>query len=271
MKKYQKNFKAKPHKFRPPQQEETDWNQVAKWYDALVGEKGSEYQQEVIFPNALKLMQLKPQETVLDLACGQGAFCRELLSQQCRILGVDASPELIRMARTRSSSEISFFIQNVLHVSQLSLPPIDVIVCLLAIQNMNPLEKVFAECAKILKPQGRLVFVMTHPCFRVPRQTHWGFLETQSIQYRRVDMYLSELKIPIIAHPGKDPDLYTWSFHRPLQSYIQALAQAGFWVDGMEELISHKTSLPGPKARAENRARQEIPLFLALRARKINT
>ena len=42
---------------------------------------------------------------------------------------------------------------------------------------------------------------------------------------------------------------------------------AGFYVDAMEEWVSNKKSLPGKRAKAENRSKKEIPLFLALRAR----
>ena len=39
-------------------------------------------------------------------------------------------------------------------------------------------------------------------------------------------------------------------------------------VDAMEEWPSHKVSTSGPRAPAENVARKEIPMFLALRAVK---
>jgi hypothetical protein len=37
----------------------------------------------------------------------------------------------------------------------------------------------------------------------------------------------------------------------------------------LEEWISNKKSQPGKRAKAENRSRKEIPLFLALRAKLI--
>jgi hypothetical protein len=37
----------------------------------------------------------------------------------------------------------------------------------------------------------------------------------------------------------------------------------------MEEWPSHKTSTSGPRAAAENVARKEIPMFLAIRALKL--
>jgi hypothetical protein len=117
---------------------------------------------------------------------------------------------------------------------------------------------------------GRLVIVMMHPCFRGHKCTAWGWDEAGRVQYRRVDRYLVPRKEPIVTHPGSDPTHYTWSFHRPLQAYVKALRNAGLFVDALEEWPSHKTSEPGgPRSAAENLARKEIPMFLALRAVKI--
>jgi hypothetical protein len=63
--------------------------------------------------------------------------------------------------------------------------------------------------------------------------------------------------------------VYTWSFHKPLEAYVKAAAKAWMMIDAMEEWASHKTSTSGPRAAAENLARKEIPMFLALRARKV--
>ena len=95
----------------------------------------------------------------------------------------------------------------------------------------------------------------------------WEFDEKKNVQYRRVDAYLTSYRSAIAAHPGSAPHLKTFSFHRPLQSYVYELAAHGFVIDALEEWISNKKST-GRRADAENRARTEIPMFLALRARR---
>jgi hypothetical protein len=110
---------------------------------------------------------------------------------------------------------------------------------------------------------------MMHPAFRSPKETSWGWDEKEAVQYRRVDKYLLPRKHPIVTHPGKKTGEYTWTFHKPLQDYVHALAQAGLYVNALEEWPSHKTSTSGPRAAAENTARKEIPMFLAIRAVKV--
>ena len=242
------------------------WDQAAQWYDALVGLKGSEYQKAVIFPGALQLMQLKKGETVLDLACGQGVFSRYLSQRKMKVTGLDTSEEMIRFAQSRSDTSIRFEQGDAQDSQVLQGKTFDAVACLLALQNIESLLPVMSNVKRWLKPGGRFVMVMTHPCFRIPRQTHWGWDEQKKIQYRRVDLYGSESAIPIVTPPFTQADSFTVTYHRPLQSYFQALSEAGLCVDGLEEWTSHKTSEPGKRSKAENRARQEIPLFMALRA-----
>jgi hypothetical protein len=74
--------------------------------------------------------------------------------------------------------------------------------------------------------------------------------------------------VPIATHPGSDPSEHTVFFHRPLATYINALGHAHLRIDACDELFSHRQSQPGGHSRGENRARQEFPVFLALRVVK---
>ncbi|MFA4967600.1 MAG: SAM-dependent methyltransferase, partial [Candidatus Margulisiibacteriota bacterium] len=74
---------------------------------------------------------------------------------------------------------------------------------------------------------------------------------------------------PIRMHPGNDPSQITYTFHRPLSSYFEVLRSSGLAVMDLEEWVSHRVSKPGLRQRAENQARAEIPLFLAVLAGKM--
>ncbi|WP_282010763.1 class I SAM-dependent methyltransferase [Nitrospina watsonii] len=243
------------------------WDQAARWYDALVGFHGSDYQQNIVLPGTERLLDLKKGREVLDLACGQGVLSRHLSQKGMKMTGLDVSQELIRLAQKRTARGIRFECADAADPQALKGRTFDAIACLLAIQNIEHLEPVFHNVRRWLKPQGRFVMVVTHPCFRIPRQTHWGWDEEKKIMYRRVDLYLSSNTIPILTPPMARSTVYTTTYHRSLQEYFTALNAAGLQVDMLEEWTSHKNSEPGKRAKAENRARQEIPLFLALRVR----
>ena len=246
---------------------DTSWNKVSKWYDQHIGDKGSDFHQNLILPSLIPLLNLKNKEKVLDLGCGQGVLCREMQSKGAEVTGIDASANLIKNAKTRSK-EINFQIADATNLHNFKPESFDLVTSLLAIQNMDPLEKIVSESARVLKPKGRLVFVLNHPCFRIPRQSGWGFDENRKLQYRRVDHYMTPIEIPIQMHPGSKPDVLTWTYHRPLTDYFKTLTRNGFLVNIFEEWVSHRQNNPGKNQKAENISRLEIPMFLCLGAIK---
>jgi ubiquinone/menaquinone biosynthesis C-methylase UbiE len=248
----------------------TDWGNVADWYDQLVGESGSEFHREVVLPGVLKLLKPEPNQKILDLACGQGVLCRILAERGVEATGVDGARELIESARTRGPTSIHYHVADAGKIDFLPASHFHAVTCVLAIQNMNPLPPIMAGVSRVLAPGGKLVIVMMHPCFRGPKESSWGWDEKKTVQYRRVDRYLLPRKSPITTRPGADPGTYTWTFHKPIEHYAKALRTAGLLIDAIEEWPSHKTSTSGPRAPAENSARKEIPMFLAIRGIKIN-
>jgi ubiquinone/menaquinone biosynthesis C-methylase UbiE len=247
----------------------TDWSDVADWYDQLVGEAGSEYHQRVVLPGALKLLALKPGEKFLDIACGQGVLCRMAREIGAESTGVDAAEPLVRAARQRGPADIRYHVGDARELNFLPPDHFHAAACVLAIQNIHPIQPVFEGVARALAPGGRFVIVMMHPCFRGAKETSWGWDETKNSQYRRVDRYLLPRKTPIVTHPGKSPGAYTWTFHKPIEAYVKALRSAGLLIDAIEEWASHKKSDSGPRAGAENLARKEIPMFMGVRVTKL--
>jgi len=243
-------------------QQKTSWESSAKWYDETVGEKGHYYHEHVIFPNLLKMMDLKGAK-VLDIACGQGILARQL-PKDVSYLGVDISPSLIQSAKEQAHQKHHrFLVQDATGKMVLKEGDFTHATIILALQNIsNPLQ-VFKNIKKHLVPNGKLFIVLNHPCFRIPRQSSWGIDEAKKLQYRRVDSYLSPLEIPIQTHPGKGDKVQTLSFHHPLSSYSKWLKEADFLIEEIAEWVSDKNSVGG-RARMENRARAEFPLFLVL-------
>jgi ubiquinone/menaquinone biosynthesis C-methylase UbiE len=187
------------------------------------------------------------------------------------VTGIDAAAPLIESARQRGPTDIRYDVADARDLSFLPEAGFDTAACVLAIQNIHPIQPVCTGVARILKPFGRFVIVMMHPCFRGAKETSWGWDEQAKVQYRRVDRYLLPRKSPIVTHPGKSADVYTWTFHKPVESYVKSLRNAGLLIDAIEEWPSHKTSTSGPRAAAENVARKEIPMFMAIRALKVVT
>ncbi|RYD29442.1 MAG: class I SAM-dependent methyltransferase, partial [Verrucomicrobiaceae bacterium] len=67
------------------------WDPVAAWYDKLVGETGMDYHRNVILPAALRILDPKAGESIIDICCGQGVLVKPLLDAGvAKVTGVDA-------------------------------------------------------------------------------------------------------------------------------------------------------------------------------------
>jgi ubiquinone/menaquinone biosynthesis C-methylase UbiE len=249
------------------------WDAVADWYDRLVGESGHDYHRHVIVPCALRMLAMQPGESLADVCCGQGVLIRPMLaSGVSRYLGVDASEKLIASARQRhgGDSPVRLMAADASVEGAWADGSYDASVCLMAVHDVADLDGLFLNMARSLKQGGRAVIVMMHPCFRIPKRTHWGFDNEQKIQYRRMDRYATSEEIPVMTHPSRPKDGTTVFHHRPLAPLITALGAAGLAVQACEEPVSHRRSQGGgPFSRAEHKAAEEFPLFLALKAVRI--
>lgn len=273
----------------------TSWGGVADWYDSVVRDDGS-YQKNVVLPNLLRIVDPKEGMTVFDTACGQGYFSRAFAEAGARVMASDISEELVEIAKQEEVARerggtIEYHVAAADDLSFAEDASADVVTIVLALQNIENLSGTVAEASRVLKPSGRLVFILNHPAFRIPKRSGWGEEAGKKQEegskrgavglsmgagrkiYRRIDVYMSDFRTEIDMTPGEvDPKRKktTVSFHRPLQSYFKALSKSGLAVTRFEEWISYKKSQPGPFAAEEDRIRKEIPMFLCVEARKIS-
>ena len=183
--------------------------------------------------------------------------------------GIDIAPNLIRAARQYNQNQNSEFITaDVTKPLSLTKKDFDYCSLILALQNIEDPLAVFKNAAKHLSIKAKFIIVINHPCFRIPRQSSWGKDDPNKIQYRRVDKYMSSMKIPIKTNPGQGKQSEeSWSFHHPLSSYSRWLQESGFTINLIEEWCSPKVSV-GKFAKMENRSREEFPLFMTILASK---
>lgn len=251
---------------KPPHRNHTPWDRSSAWYDKLVGESGHYFHQHVIIPNLLRLLNLQPGDSLLDVGCGQGVLARSI-PKTVAYLGIDSSQSLVARARQEDRNPLHrYFVSNATTSIPNSNRHYSHAAIVLALQNMNNAEAAIKNISAQLIGHGTLAIVLNHPCFRIPRQTSWGIDPAKKLQYRRIDRYLSPLRIPIDVHPGMPSHKLVWDYHYSLSDYSRFLRQSGFTVELLEEWISDKQSV-GPAARMENFAREEFPLFLTILAR----
>lgn len=109
----------------------------------------------------------------LDLACGTGDFTVELLKRfpGIKVTGVDLTPEMIGMAKAKTSgidAFVRFAVGDAQNLGFIADETFDLIVCAFGFRNFPDKAKALAECCRILKPSGRLVVL------ELFRPRHWA-------------------------------------------------------------------------------------------------
>ena len=244
----------------------TSWDAVAEWYSGMVGEGGHKYHRRLAIPALLDLLAPQAGEQMLDIGCGPAPLAPFIAEAGAHYSGVDASPRLLDAARDHHGHDGTFYLgdaRKLWAIRGLHAGSFDGATFLLSIQDMEPLSEVFRAAAWAVREGGRVVLLMTHPAFRIPRQSGWGYDDERKLVYRRIDRYLSPMAIPL-------RDGQTRSFHRPLHEYINSLGNNGLLVERMTEIDAYDEREAANQSRADNLADQQIPLFLGFRARRVN-
>lgn len=244
----------------------TSWEKVGGWYKSLVGKQGHYYHQHVIIPNVLRLLELRDDFSVLDLGCGQGILA-SAINQKADYTGVDLARNLIDEARVNDKNpKHKYIVADITKELNFNYR-VDRITLILTLQNIRRPFFVFKNISKLLRNDGKVVMVINHPCFRIPKHSDW--LIEKGVQYRKVDSYMSNIEIPIDSSPfDKRDNKVTWSFHYPLSTISEMMFDNGLCIEKIEEWVSDKVSTGGA-ARMENHARKEIPMFMAIVGRKL--
>jgi SAM-dependent methyltransferase len=196
-----------------------------------------------------------PGRRTLDLGCGEGRLSRDLKALGHDVVGVDRSEAMVAAARD-ADPEIEVHLAD---AAQLPLPDgaFDCAAAFMSLQDVDDLGGSVREAARVLEPGGRLCLAVVHPLnsaglFR-GEMPESPFVVDGS--YLDESYYQDEIERRGLA-------LTLVSAHRPLQSYTEALAHAGFAIERLRE-----PAIPAD-AYAEDRSRRwlRIPLFLYIRA-----
>jgi toxoflavin synthase len=106
-------------------------------------------------------------KSVLDLACGEGFYSRQLRQRGAAVVGVDISPEMIRLARAAEARRPLGIEYQVGDAAALDLAGrFDMVLAAYLLNNARNEGELGAMCrsiARSLRPGGRLVAVNNNP------------------------------------------------------------------------------------------------------------
>jgi 2-polyprenyl-3-methyl-5-hydroxy-6-metoxy-1,4-benzoquinol methylase len=219
------------------------WNLNAAFWDERMGE-GNDFVELLTWPPTVRLLELQAGERILDVACGNGLTSRRLAAMGARVVAFDFAVEMIERARQRTSTDAGEIEYHVLDATDqaallgLGEGEFDAAICNMALFDMAEIDPLLRALARLLRPGGRFVFSVVHPCFNNSHTTHVAELEeregeiitTYSVKTSRYMTPSITHGLAIVGQPR--PQLY---FDRPLSMLLGAGFDAGFVLDGLEE------------------------------------
>lgn len=250
----------------------TIWDANADFWHARMGE-GNDFHRLLIAPAQERLLALQPGETVLDVACGNGQFARRLAELGARVVAVDVSARMIANARANNGAADAIEYHVVDATDRAALASLgerrfDAAVCTMAMMDMASIEPLAASLGRLLRPGGRFVFSVTHPCFNSGRVTlvaEEGATDAGELVTRyavKLAEYIRPRVTKGVAMRGQPAAQYY--FDRPVSALFKVCFDAGFALDGLEEPTF-------PDSAADGRANwaniTEIPPALVARMR----
>jgi 2-polyprenyl-3-methyl-5-hydroxy-6-metoxy-1,4-benzoquinol methylase len=168
-------------------------------------------------------------QRVLDLACGHGPVARDLARKGAHVFGLDLSTELVKRAReaeARAPWGIAYEIGDAADPTVLDGSTFDTVVCNFGLSDIDDLDGTCATVARLLRPGGRFVFSILHPCFSGTESVcgSWPSGGTYyDERWWRADRELSSLRREVGAN------------HRTLSTYLNTLTASGLQVEASAE------------------------------------
>jgi 2-polyprenyl-3-methyl-5-hydroxy-6-metoxy-1,4-benzoquinol methylase len=153
------------------------WNRNEEFWNERMGE-GNDFFNVLLWPAVEKLLKPQPGERLLDVACGNGLTSRRLATAKARVIAFDVSTAMIAIAAGHPLPfNIDYRVVNATDreaLLGLGAGAFDGALCNMALMDMAEIEPMMTALAMLLKPGGRFVFSVLHPCFNNPATVQMG-------------------------------------------------------------------------------------------------
>lgn len=186
---------------------------------------------KVLIPTLLKFLGGIQGLRIIDVGCGSGVFVSHLAKQDAFVVGVDPSKEMIRIAKREYGDDdnVEFYSQSIQDFSSKTTMEFDIAVSNMSLITIEDLDGALLGINSLLKPSGKFIFNITHPCFW---NQYRQYESEKSFEYEKEHAQRGRFIISNDLHGLPSP---TTHFHRPLKKYFQSLRNSLFIVEGIEE------------------------------------
>ncbi|MCH2317524.1 MAG: class I SAM-dependent methyltransferase [SAR202 cluster bacterium] len=212
----------------------------------------------------------------MDIACGSGLLSRRMAQLGAQVVAIDASKVFLERAKARTveyEDRIQYALMDATPRSVLSLGErrFDAAVCNNALMDMPTIRPLADSLSRLLKPNGRFVFSVTHSCFNaVSTQKTVEQVERDGQLHRKhsakMSDYINGATGTRIGIEGQ-PRLH-YNFDLPLSQTLNTFFDVGFVLDGIAEPVADQEDATSNPFSWANYT--EIPSQLTARLRLVN-
>ena len=209
------------------------WSASAEAWVAHLGDAGDRGRKDILDRPMLAAVRDSGARRALDVGCGEGRFCRMLRGIGLDATGIDPTPELLDLARTRDPE--GGYLDGKAEALAFEDGAFDLVVSYLTLIDIPDYRAAIGEMARVLAPSGTLLVANLNPFVTAiprtaPKSGSGWVKEGDTRLYYAIDDYV-----------GERGNWVEWSgirilnYHRPLSDYMAAFLTVGLVLQAYEE------------------------------------
>ena len=158
------------------------------------------------------------EKKILDAGCGTGKECELLAKRGAKVVGIDVSEFMIKLARKKCKNlGVKFFLRD-MERTGFERESFDLILSVFSLMYKKNLRAVLKEFRRILKKDGEFLVVVPHPIERMVKHTRNYFKRGKFLKINGNIRY--------------------FNYHWTLEDYLNSIISQGFRVEEIKELGS---------------------------------
>ena len=215
---------------------EEAWDKLASYYQSaqIISVENYHYNSHGPGDNELGIIGDVQGLDILEVGCGGGQNAIVLAKQGAKsVTGIDQSGNQLKFARQLAKSQgvqVTFLKSDMEDMSAITDSSVDLVVSSHAMNYASDIDRVFSECSRVLRPNGRIVTCMNHPTWIVLGEA------LQEEDFTKIVNYFDDTKQKWDWNKYKGEKIATFeSSEWQLNQIINGLISAGFGIESLTE------------------------------------
>lgn len=186
------------------------WGMAAETWAIIVDYGLDPFRVHCLDPYLEKLLPELPAGRWLDLGCGEGTLARQFHALGNEVVGLDAAPEMVELARRRGPDDqrLTFHVGPA-EATGLESGSFCGAISKLTSMSITKYDQFVSEVDRLLRPGGLFVEIVVHPCFSGSRSAQEYLCESAD----QVQIGFGGMKVSVT------------NFHRPLSRLVGAITR----------------------------------------------